>query len=180
MYEVEVKVCAAHAPVRDRLDDLGARRVGLVVQEDTYYDAPHKNFAETEEALRVRRERTDADDAARITYKGPLVDEDSKTRAEIETGVADDESAADIFEAVGFDPAATVTKERERYELDGFLVTLDAVDGVGEYVEVETAVDDEAEIERARADAYDLLERLGLDPSDQIRTSYLELLLDEE
>ncbi|WP_135825903.1 class IV adenylate cyclase [Halorussus ruber] len=190
MYEVEVKVPADHEEVRDRLAELGGDPVNEVTQEDTYYDAPHREFAETDEALRVRREivRSDSDGEtptedeafAELTYKGPLVEAESKTRREVETVVEDDEAAAELLGALGFDPAATVRKERERFALDGYTVTLDAVDGLGEFVEVETEVEGEADVESAREAAYDVLRDLGLDPENQIRTSYLGLLLAEE
>jgi adenylate cyclase class 2 len=194
MYEVEVKVSADHAAVRERLDALDADPVNAVEQDDTYYDAPHREFAETDEALRVRRETVhsvgeataetaeddDADEFAELTYKGPLVETESKTRREIETEVEEGEVAGDLLSALGFDPAATVRKERERFALDGFTVTLDAVEGLGEFVEVETEVPDEESVEAAREEAFEILRELGLDPDDQIRTSYLGLLLERE
>ncbi|WP_410764485.1 class IV adenylate cyclase [Haloferax sp. DFSO60] len=191
MYEVEVKVRADHAAVREELHDAGAKRVNRVVQTDTYYDAPHKDFAETDEALRLRNEsryddsedgddnesRSDTivDDVTRLTYKGPLVDEQSKTRREYETDVADGETMDAICEAVGFAPAATVEKERERFELDGYTVSLDAVSELGEFVEVEVEV--ESDVDSAREGAFSVLRTLGLEPDDQIRTSYLGMLL---
>ena len=189
MYEVELKVRADHGAVRDRLDALGATRVGRVRQVDTYYDAPHRDFAETDEALRVREEtgaaggsgeRRDRDDGAetRLTYKGPLVERESKTREEAETAVADADAMRAVLDGLGFEPAATVEKERERYRAEGYTVTLDAVDGLGEFVEVETEVPGEAGVEAAREGATALLERLGLDSEAGIRTSYLGLLLE--
>ncbi|ELZ16534.1 adenylyl cyclase CyaB [Haloterrigena salina JCM 13891] len=178
MYEVEVKVPAELEAVRDRLEDLGATRKRTVVQADTYYDAPHRSFPETDEALRIRRESSDDGDESRITYKGPLLDDESKSREEFETGVDDGETMDAVLTSLGFEAAATVRKERERYGLDGYTVTLDAVDDVGEYVEVETEVATEDELESAREGAYDVLERLDLDPDDQLRTSYLGLLLE--
>ncbi len=178
MYEVELKVRADHGPVRDRLDALGARHVGAVVQTDTYYDAPHREFAETDEALRIRQEvPADGDQQAYLTYKGPLVDEQSKTREEAETAVADGAAAADILAGLGFEPAATVRKERDQYAIGEQTVTLDAVEGLGEFVEVETEVESADEVDPAREEATELLGRLGLDPADGIRTSYLGLLL---
>jgi adenylate cyclase class 2 len=179
MFEVEVKVRTDHDAVRDSLRQVGAEAVGTVVQEDTYYNAPHRDFAETDEALRIRRERSpeSEDDTVRVTYKGPLVEQASKTREEFETGVDDGETMAAVLDGLGFDPVATVRKERERFTLDEYTVTLDAVDGLGEFVEVETETA-EGGVEAAREKAYDLLERLGLDPGTQIRTSYLGLLLD--
>lgn len=180
MYEVEVKVPASLEVVRDRLADLEAAAVDDVVQEDVYYDAPHRSFAETDEALRVRHESDGTDDAeTRLTYKGPLVDDESKTREEFETGIDDAETIESILSSLGFEPAATVRKDRERFSLDGYTVTLDAVDGVGEFVEVETEAEEE-DLETAREGAFVVLERLGLDPDDGIRTSYLEFVLEGE
>jgi adenylate cyclase class 2 len=184
MYEVEVKVRADHDAVRAALAELGAEPRGGVTQVDTYFDAPHRDFAATDEALRIRREtrqedRPDDENDARLTYKGPLVEAESKTREEIEAGVENGDDVTAILESVGFDPAATVRKERERFAHDGFTITLDAVDGLGEFVEVETEVGDEAAVETAREEAFDLLRTLDLDPEDQIRTSYLGLLLED-
>jgi len=180
MFEVEVKVRADHDDVRDRLRASGAQAAGTVVQADTYYDAPHRNFAETDEALRIRRERSpeSEDDTARVTYKGPLVEQASKTREEFETGVDDGETMAAVLDGLSFDPVATVRKDRERFALDGYTVTLDAIDGLGEFVEVETETDEDG-VEAAREGAYELLSGLGLDPESQVRTSYLGLLLEE-
>ena len=180
MYEVELKVRADHDAVRDRLDERGAEPVGRVTQVDTYYDAPTRSFAETDEALRIRREQTPEELTVSLTYKGPLVEEESKTREERETGVEDGEAARAILKALDCEAVATVEKRRERFALDGHTVTLDDVADLGEYVEVETNVETESDVEAAREGAAALLERLGLDPEEQIRTSYLELLLEAE
>ena len=175
MYEVEVKVRADHDAVRGALAAVGAEPGETVEQADTYYDAPHREFAETDEALRVRRVSADGETEARVTYKGPKVDAKSKTREEIETGVADGDDAAAICEALGFSPAATVEKTRTYYALADYTVVLDDVDGLGEFVEVET---ESADVEAAREGAFKVLRSLGLDPGEQVRTSYLGLLIE--
>lgn len=175
MYEVEVKVAAAHDRVGSALDGIDAKPLGAVRQVDTYYDAPDRDFAVTDEALRIRRETPDdGQQTAYVTYKGPLVEAESKTRQEAETAVANPDATAEILEGLGFTPAATVAKDRERFAVDSYVVTLDAVDGLGEFVEVETETTDD--VDSARDGAYDVLERLGLDPTDQLRTSYLGLI----
>lgn len=176
MYEVEVKVPADHDAVRERLTALDAEDRGTVVQEDTYYDAPHRDFAETDEAVRIRREEDADGERVEITYKGPKVDEHSKTREEIEVGVESGEDIDGILQALGFEVAAVVRKERDRYRLDGYSVVLDSVDDVGEFVEVETHAED---VDAARQGAEAILDRLDLDPDDGIRTSYLGMLLAE-
>jgi adenylate cyclase class 2 len=137
MYEVELKVRAAHGPVREALESRGATPVGRVNQHDTYYDAPHRDFAETDEALRLRREtreegsdgsaggRGTADPTTRLTYKGPLVESASKTREEHETGISDPDAADALLGALGFSPAAVVEKSRERFACGEYAVVLD-------------------------------------------------------
>jgi len=177
MYEVEVKVRADHEDAAAALAAAGATERGTVVQRDTYYDAPDRDFAKTDEALRVRKESGDGEARTLLTYKGPLVEAESKTREEHETAVADEAELRRIVEGLGCEPAATVEKERQRWSLDGYTVTLDSVSGLGEFVEVETEVT-ESEVESAREGARNLLRELGLDPTAHVRTSYLGLLLD--
>jgi len=180
MYEVELKIEAAHEPVRARLDELGATSVGAVVQEDTYYDAPHRSFAETDEALRLRRERSAEQStwSTAVTYKGPLLDETSKSREELETGIDDWETADGILDRLGFEAAATVRKDRESFALGDCTVTLDDVKGLGEFVEIEQESETES-IDAVRETVFELARDLGLDPDEQLRTSYLGLLLAE-
>lgn len=180
MYEVEIKLRADHATVRNRLADLDGDPLGTVEQVDTYFDAPHRDFGETDEALRLREERDDEGTLTELTYKGPLVDAESKTREELESEVADRERVQAIFESLGFEPAATVEKERTRFRVDEFTVTLDSVATVGEFVEVETGCEHEADVPTEREAAKDLLRSLDLDPEDGIRTSYLGMILAEQ
>jgi adenylate cyclase class 2 len=178
MYEIEVKVRADHDPVRDRLRNRNAERLGRVRQVDTYYDHPARSFPATDEALRIRREDPDGGDSvACLTYKGPLVESASKTREEIETEVGDAEALDALLRELGFESAPEVSKERERFAVGEYTVTLDTVEEVGTFVEVERR-GTEAEIETLRDGARDLLRDLGLDPTEHVRTSYLELVLD--
>lgn len=186
MYEVEVKVPADLSAVRDRLQAVRAERFHALEQVDTYYGAPDRDFAETDEALRTREERPlnngdrePNDVVTKLTYKGPKVDAASKTRTEHETAVADPEELHGILVGLGYTPVETVRKERVFYEYDGYTVTLDRVDDVGSFVEVECELDAAGGVEEARDGAFAVLRELGLDPDTQIRRSYLGLLLDD-
>lgn len=171
-----MKIRADHDRVRERLAGHGATDRGRRTQRDTYYNAPARDFAETDEALRVRHETADGDRRAKLTYKGPLVGPTSKTREEHETGIEDGEVIEAILESLGFVRVAVVEKDRERFSLGECLVVLDSVAGLGEFVEVETDAHEE-EIDAAREEVAGMIESLGLDPDAEIRTSYLELLL---
>lgn len=185
MFEVEVKIRAPHQPVRAALHERDADHLGSVRQVDTYYDAPHRSFEATDEAVRVRRESEDgepaeATDAGTLTYKGPLVEEASKSRLEVQTAVADAAATHEILSSLGFSDVATVRKTRDRYAFRGFTISLDTVEELGEFVEIESEVDTESAIEPTREEATAALTELGLNPEDQIRTSYLALLIEEQ
>lgn len=194
MFEVEIKVRSEHDQVREALADLGVELGPERGQSDTYFNAPHRNFAETDEALRVRHAteidgkvgpdiaaavaKATAEVRATVTYKGPRVGGTTKTREEVETEVCEGQAIASILEAVGFESVATVSKIRETGQLDEYTVALDRVAGLGEFVEVERTVTEE-DIETARAGARRRLRDIGLDPDEGIETSYLELLLEQ-
>lgn len=193
MFEVELKVRCDHDRVRETLAELGVELDRARAQTDTYFNAPNRDFATTDEALRIRRSveledpigsdietavtESTAQGQATVTYKGPRIDETSKTREEIETAVGDGEALVSILEELGFESVGTVTKIREIGEVDGYTIALDRVAGLGEFVEVERTVPEDS-IDTARAGARSCLRELSLDPADGIQTSYLELLLE--
>lgn len=86
MYEVEQKYPVADgAALEERLTRLGAVRHGVVEQVDRYFNHPSRDYADTDEALRLRS--TPAGVA--ITWKGPRLEATAKTRREIELPLAE-------------------------------------------------------------------------------------------
>ena len=182
MLEIEVKYRADdHTRLNDLLARWGAQLVADRSDADHYLNAPHRDFARTDEALRIRRIGT----ASVVTYKGPKTDAQTKTRKEIEVPLADGDEPArqmrEVFEALGFRPVAVVRKRRRVYELtrDGFSleICLDDVENVGKYAEVEI-IAPEADLDQARAVVLRTASELGLTESE--RRSYLELLLEKK
>ena len=168
--EIEVKAYADDlAAIEALLLRLGAVFIGAVHQTDRYFNHPGRDFAQTDEALRIRI----ADDRAFMTYKGQKIDRLSKTREEIEVAVGDAAAATRLLVRLGFTPVAAVMKYRRLYELGEFTVCLDDVVGLGTFVEVEARG---ADLEKARDGALALLEQLKLHRTE--RRSYLELLLE--
>ena len=168
--EIEVKAYAEDlAVIEARLQRLGATFTGAVHQTDRYFTHPQRDFAQTDEALRIRI----ADDCAFMTYKGRKFDRLSKTREEIEIAVGNAAAATRLLERLGFTPVAAVMKLRRTYELGDYTICLDDVVGLGTFVEVEAHG---ADIEQARDGALALLTQLELHRTE--RRSYLELLLE--
>lgn len=176
MIEVEVK---AHAPdlsdVARKLKVIGAQWIREEYQEDIYFNAPHKDFAKTDEALRVRKVTDDESKKTFITYKGAKLDEISKTRVEIEMGVEDPLQAATIFENLDFRPVATVKKHRTIYSLDDLIITLDRVKGAGEFVEIEKNTEEGEDYQEVLNHIFAVYEKLGITDGFE-RRSYLEIM----
>src|SRR5262245_11702826 len=81
MLEVEVKYrLASTETVEARLREWGATVIADHAEADHYLNAPDRDFARTDEALRFRR----IGDQTFLTYKGPRHDPKSKTRPELE------------------------------------------------------------------------------------------------
>lgn len=177
MIEVEVK---AHAPedqdaLVKKLDEIGAKRVGEEYQEDIYFNAPHRDFAQTDEALRIRKvQQGDAEDLF-ITYKGAKMDDVSKTRKEVEVGIEDSAKVADIFQSLSFRPVATVRKKRTIYSLNDLVITLDQVQGVGKFVEIEKELEEGEDTKEALDKIFTTYSQLGIEEGFE-RRSYLELM----
>jgi len=125
MIEVEVKVRADHEKIRPILKKIEAVKSKVETQSDTYFAAPHRDFAKTDEALRIRLE----DGKSVLTYKGPKLDGVSKTREELETPV-DEVIFTRILHALGFSEAGKVRKNREFFKAGEITVSLDAVEGL--------------------------------------------------
>lgn len=172
MIEVEVKAkISSGDEVSERIVSLGGRHISDEEQTDIYFNAPHRDFAETDEALRIRKtgERTF------ITYKGPKIDDRSKTRKELEVEVADAETAAGILESLGFRRVREVFKERRTYSLGDFTLSIDTVRGLGNYLEIERDLPDGSDYGDALSEIFELYRKLGVSGGFE-RKSYLELL----
>src|SRR5262249_34999461 len=147
-------------------------------QLDRYFNHPSRDFAQTDEALRLRQ----VGQSNFITYKGPKLDATTKTRREIELPLpAGDEMLkhyAELLTALGFRPVAEVHKTRRQVHLAWqgreIEIALDNVTGLGDFIELELSTD-ETDIESAKGAIASLAAELGL--TDSERRSYLELLL---
>ncbi len=171
MLEVEAK---AHLPQPERtigsIIELGGREIYFTVQRDTYYRHPSRDFAVTDEALRIREE----EGRSFITYKGPKLDRETKSREELEVPLVDPHDLGGLLLRLGFEPVAVVEKRRRGYLMGTLEVTVDEVKGLGFFLEVEAKECDD--LEEGKRRVLGLLESLGLDQME--RKSYLEMLLE--
>ncbi len=180
-FEVEVKYRAIdHHHVALQLLEMGAVAGETVNQEDTYLSHPARDFAQTNEAFRIRR----LGDENRITYKGPRRSGPTKTREEIEipfqAGNEPVEKLHRLFENLGFRPVATIRKRRETFRMTfqgiELEIALDLAEGLGEFVEIEAFAAAEADLDRAQSAVLALAAELGLTEVEP--RSYLRMVLE--
>jgi adenylate cyclase class 2 len=181
-YEVEQKFHVENlSAIEEALRELGAGIGGPVSQSDRYLSHPGRDFARTDEALRLRSDG----ESNFITYKGPRIDQTTKTRRELELALPDGQEfttqLAELLTLLGFGVVADVRKRRRSAKVDWqgstIEVVLDEVEGLGTFVELETCTD-EAGVEAARQQIGSLAERLGLKRNE--RRSYCELILEQK
>src|SRR4051812_48696421 len=114
-YEVEQKFPLTDvSAIEAKLAALGASFQPAIQQIDHYFRHPSRDFATTDEALRLRQAGSDSF----ITYKGPKIDLTTKTRRELElslpAGAETIEEFTELLLALGFSLVATVTKQRQK------------------------------------------------------------------
>jgi adenylate cyclase class 2 len=182
MLEIEVKYRVNDfAALEAKLHQWKAEQREERDDSDEYFRVPHRDFAKSDEAFRLRRIGA----KNFITYKGPRTDAMTKTRLEIEVPLAEGNEPAQDFErmveALSFTPVAVVCKHRRIFDLKRsdyqIEVCLDQVQDVGSFVELEIMAPQE-ELEQAKTVLFQLAQELGLKKSE--RRSYLEMLLEKK
>jgi adenylate cyclase class 2 len=172
MLEFELKVrISSLDPVRQQLTGHNARFCGRIHEHDIYYNAPHRDFGVTDEAIRVRY----TNDQAVVTYKGAKI-KTSGLKAREELNIAVDSGAVfeQMLDRLGFIRTAEVNKWRENYRLSGAAITLDEVEDLGTFVEIEILAEDANSDTAARI--QEIAKEIGV-CGEPILASYLELLL---
>jgi adenylate cyclase class 2 len=174
MLEIELKVrIPSLDPIREQLTKKHAQSCGRVHEHDIYYNAPHRDFGITDEAVRVRY----TDDHAVVTYKGPKIKKYGlKAREELNFAVESGEAFETMLARLGFTRTTEVNKWRETFRLGTATISLDTVDELGTFAEIEVITGDEAENPTALIEK--IAKEIGAD-GEPILASYLELLLSE-
>ncbi|HVN73599.1 MAG TPA: class IV adenylate cyclase [Methanoregula sp.] len=174
MIEIELKVAVpALDPVREALMRLGAKPAGSAREHDVYYNAPHRDFAKTDEAVRVRY----TDDHAVVTYKGAKIKSSGlKAREELNTAVESGPVFEAILDRLGFTRTAEVNKQRENFQYAGASISLDLVEELGTFVEIEVMAEDGNPETAPRIEK--IADAIGVH-GRPILMSYLELVMEK-
>lgn len=177
MIEVETKLKINNIEqMEERLKGLKGMYKGEKTELDLYFDHQDTLIFRNGGALRVR----DADGKYRLTYKGPKKDDETTSREEIEIGIESASEMQKILAELGFYVLCEVKKQRKTYLLGDLIVTLDEVEGLGEFIEVEGKASNDAEYMKKKKEIFMLLNDLKLSSEVISQRSYLEMILDEK
>jgi len=181
-YEVEQKFALpSKDDVASVTSALGLVLADPVQQVDHYFAHPARDFGVTDEAFRLRQ----VGEQNFVTYKGPRIDQETKTRRELElplpAGSEIVEQFTELWMALGFRLAGTVRKMRRKaaFSWRGYECELvhDEVQELGDFMELEFVCSTE-QLDAVSAALNELVAEIGLPRPE--RRSYLELLLARE
>ncbi|MBS3732158.1 MAG: class IV adenylate cyclase [Desulfobacterales bacterium] len=161
--EIEVKFyLAAPEESRRRIEDLGAEFAGKRFEQNIRFEDADASLIRKNALLRLRR----TDSRAELTYKGEAPEEnrDFKVHRELEVTVSDFDTAAAIFEALGYHNAQVYEKHRETYIYGNTILCMDRMP-FGFFLEIEGQPD------AIRQTAQEL----GLDWNQRILANYLAI-----
>ena len=180
MIEVEIKLPIADLDtIKRKLLKMGFKETAVIEERDTYFDNRQGDIRANGEALRVRetKDYLTGESRAQINFKGKKLDTCTMTREELETGVENGEISRKILQAIGYIPVAPeVIKERIMLRRESVTACLDNVRGLGEFLELEILADSKKQKDAALGQIENILNNLGYQISDTVRTAYLSML----
>ncbi|QGR18852.1 class IV adenylate cyclase [Stygiolobus azoricus] len=133
--EREVKIKLFSPPLRVLLTKLKNKYIflGEETQKDIYYNSPIRDFRQTDEALRIRK----SNGKIELTYKGPKLSSQSKSRLEINVEISSPEDMDRILQNLGFKKVIELEKTRWNFKANNYTISLDSVKGLGDFLEIE-------------------------------------------
>ena len=160
--------------------------LGFFYQEDHYYDTRPPSYAELDKALRIRVQKpSSGDQEIELTFKGPKINQNSKTRKEINLNFGekiDFTTIKDFLQELGFFHSISIQKERREYvDINNIHFSLDK-NILGYFLEIEIIINKEKQIKETESKMWELLcQILGeLSEKRRITKSYLELILESK
>ncbi|WP_455645016.1 class IV adenylate cyclase [Methanosphaera sp.] len=176
MIEVEMK-----AKINDKMEalekikEIGGTYSHSEKQHDIYFNSSDKDFKKSDEALRIREIPNGEEFKCILTYKGPKLDSKSKTRKEVEVEIDDTDNMTEILVKLGYKPTAIVNKVRRIFKYEEYTITLDKLNQLGYYMEIEYVAEEDSDIEEIRNNIIEVFKKMDITSGFE-RTSYLGLL----
>lgn len=160
----------------DRLEGLGAY-AGEKVYRDTYFGPADVPADEVDPYRHVIFRLRSVGDSHEVTIKEKRVSEGVETSREVDFAVDAPAAFREFAARLGYRPFVEKEKRVRDYEVEGLLVQLVQMRGLGDFIEIEyTEEERKGSPEEGRRRVLDLFHRLGV-PEDAIEPRlYIDLL----
>jgi len=167
MKEIELKFEIKDArAIKSKIKNIGAKYKGKYQQVDLWFDTKDGRLRREGKGLRIRQEN----EKAILTLKTELVCDRVREAEELELELSDFETALGIFKKLGFKICSEIRKERRDWKLGNLKVSLDKVEGLGIFLE----------LEGSRREIEQVIKKLGLESSQRITKHYMMLKEERE
>lgn len=175
--EVELKFkLDSKKELLEKLSELGVALSVPRKQHDWIYMRNGKSFGDLEVGEAIIRIRKEGDNT--ITTIKKYVD-GIKDRQEVECGISDASLFAEYLEMLGFKLLVEVEKERVIGHYHNASITLDHVNELGDFSEIEVIAHDDSVID-ARKQVEDIAKVLGIDIIKQVDVPYDEMIYERK
>lgn len=174
--EVEVQAIIKNPKEVERKLKKAGKFIKVRKQVDVYFVPRQRNFFAKEppiEYLRVRYEKG----KNHLNYSFLHFDRKGWLKAtdEYETAVERPEIVEEIFKRIGLIPKVTVKKTREYFNCGNFEATVDSIEGLGNFMEVE-AKRNFGGVEKTRKSCLNFLDSLGVEYKIKRQMGYPRML----
>jgi adenylate cyclase class 2 len=176
MKEVEIKVKIENLEeIKTKLEKLGFVFSSVVTQNDTIFTDPETakkfdTFVSDVNFLRIREQG----DKNLFTLKRSLTGELDCIERELEFN--DKEQMKDIIKYLGYEEVIKVNKTRSISKKGDYELSLDSVEGLGDFLEVEHMVEMDIDSKKAQENMWKFLSNLGLNQKDEVTRGYDTLI----
>ena len=179
--EVEVKYKLGEekkAEMVNKLKEEGAQLVETKEERDTYYSRPDKDFMATKECLRIR----EREGFAELTYKPGTTREMEEAKKfwkkEVDIDITGQiEKTKELLNDLEYVKLGEVNKKRSVYKIYDVTITLDNIEGLGWFAEIEVQNEDKM---YALQTLEEYAVKFSLKEEDVVDEPYRDLLLKNE
>ncbi|HEU4736766.1 MAG TPA: class IV adenylate cyclase [Solirubrobacterales bacterium] len=148
-------------------EGIGAEPQGVLLQRDTYFQAPHGRLKlREEEGVRphlIAYERLDGVEARESRYRIIETEEPEELKAALRGTLG---------------VKVVVAKERRLFLWEGVRIHLDQVDGLGDFIEFEAVADAGSDLSHEEAQVRTLRRAFEIDDADLVAGSYCDMAAD--
>lgn len=172
MIEMELRALLTNKlQVKRKLEQHGCKWEAIGIQIDTIYERCDMQQIVNMPIFRIRR----SDEKKLLTLK--VFMEDLDTAEEFEIEISDDIIMDKMLQRIGFLPKIQVVKRRQFVEYGKFIICMDEIDELGDFIEIENISEKNDEKDKIYGEMKTILLELGVKEDEIKKEKYYEMMI---